>query len=230
MVDMGEEFTHESFGKITVHRTSGHATLFQSPHKHQHYITVRVHAAKMYRNLSQDWVHEDGRLPYIEVCMSEAQWAHFVASAGMGMGTPCTIKAVRDGEYHRCEDPPQREAFRETYSKEMVERGQKAIAEVDKAADMLRELMKPGAKINKSSVQAVLNALTVAQREAGPNLGFVMSQFEEALDANLNAAKTELEAHGLAVLSELGLAAIAKKITPEREQKLLETVLGKDEP
>jgi hypothetical protein len=51
-----------------------------------------------------------------------------------------------------------------------------------------------------------------------------MQQFEECLDTNVNAAKTELEAHGLAALNKIALAAIAQRITPEDEQKLLESV------
>lgn len=74
---------HESFGNIQVTRPSGHAKLFQSPHRHQHFISIQIRHTELIRDLSRDWTFSSG-LPLIEINMSEAQWAHFVSSAGIG--------------------------------------------------------------------------------------------------------------------------------------------------
>jgi hypothetical protein len=82
-------FRHPAFGNICVSRPSGSATLFGSELKHQHYVSITINRAEKHRSLHRDWIF--GKDTILEISMSESQWATFVASSGMGGGTPCTL-------------------------------------------------------------------------------------------------------------------------------------------
>lgn len=223
------EVEHESFGTVQISRVSGHAQLFQSPHKHQYYMALRVYPSVLQRSLSNDYVMSGGGHPYIEVNMSEAQWVSMISSAGMGGGTPCTIKGVmkEDGTYRRMEDVPEKDSARATYSKEANERGERAMVNIKTVIDKLQAATLPGAKFGKAELKEALGLLNHANAEVAHNIGFVLDQFEEYVDKNIEAAKTEIEAAGLAKLQSIALAAIASNITPEDKQALIDSLTPK---
>lgn len=100
-VDEHGDETHPAFGLIGVSRlqvggVGGGAVLFDSEIRHGHTIRVRIYSAVRSRDLHRDRVHTQGRMPIVEVELSEAQFASFVSSGGVGDGVPCTIRA-RDG-------------------------------------------------------------------------------------------------------------------------------------
>lgn len=102
----------------------------------------------------------------------------------------------------------------------MEETGKRAIEAINEGIELLQKMVN-GGKSGKKEIKEVLSSLEKAVREAGPNFGFAMKQAEEALDKNLNAAKTELEAHGLAMIRSLGMTAIAEQISPEEKNRLI---------
>lgn len=77
-------------GAIRVASTPG-AVLFDSDVRHSHLVVVRLQRARRKRELHRDWI--GGGQQIIEIAMSEAQWASFVSSFGIGDGVPCTIRA-----------------------------------------------------------------------------------------------------------------------------------------
>jgi hypothetical protein len=83
---------HPAFGQIMVNRVQGGAaSLFDSEIRHNHYVIVKIQAAERQRHLNHDWIH--GKQQYIEVAMSEAQWAAFVSSMNSSP-VSCTITAL----------------------------------------------------------------------------------------------------------------------------------------
>jgi len=92
--EYGDE-VHPAWGLIGASRVSSSppgASLFDSDLRHQHYVTVRIKAAKRRRDLHRDWI--GGGKEYIEIAMSEAQWASFVSSMNTGDGVPCTVEHI----------------------------------------------------------------------------------------------------------------------------------------
>lgn len=215
------EIKHESFGNVQVSRVSGHASLFMSPHKHQHYITLSIHGASVRRDLSHDWAYSDHRLPMVEIAMSEAQWAHMVASAGMGSGTSCTIKKAFTENWKVMAEPPSTVTPRPTFSKEMRERGELAAQSLKQARDMIKVLL-AAKKAGVGDLTALDNALAHAYANITINLEFVMESAETAMDKLVEAAKTEVEAHQLASMNSVALAAIAQNMTEEDRQRILD--------
>lgn len=86
----GEE--HPAWGLISAHRSTGsHGTvLFDSEIRHRNTVTVRIATASRKRELSHDWLYREEE--FVDVEMSEAQWASFVSSMNSGSGVPCTIR------------------------------------------------------------------------------------------------------------------------------------------
>src|SRR4051812_4593225 len=72
------------------------ATLFDSDIRHQHTVRVSISTASRRRDLNRDWLHAERE--FVEVEMSEAQWASFVSSMNVGNGVPCTLRRC-EGEY-----------------------------------------------------------------------------------------------------------------------------------
>lgn len=92
--ERGDE-VHPAFGMIQANRVSQGPTgavLFDSDVQHHHYVTLKIMGATRKRDLHRDWIHESGQ--YIEVAMSEAQWAGLISSMNT-TGTPCTLRWLR---------------------------------------------------------------------------------------------------------------------------------------
>lgn len=216
--------THESFGNIQVSRPSGHVKLFQSPHRHQHFISIQIRHTELVRDLSRDWTFSRG-LPLIEINMSEAQWANFVSSAGIGEGTSCTIVSKTDGNYYRCEPVPETENIRSTFEKEALADAKGAMEGMKKAMDALMELVEKG-KAGKKELTEVKSMLDMAYRDGTSSFAFVMKQFENRIDTLVMEAKTEVEAYGLNTIRSIGLAAIAQNISPEDQKKMIDSLVA----
>jgi hypothetical protein len=87
------DMTHPSWAMIGASRVShsaGGSALFDSDIRHQHTVTVSISTASRRRDLNRDWLHAERE--FVEVEMSEAQWASFVSSMNAGSGVPCTIR------------------------------------------------------------------------------------------------------------------------------------------
>lgn len=88
--------THPAWAMIGAARVqsgSPGAALFDSDIRHQHTVIVRLSTASRRRTLNSD--HLMAEKEFIEVEMSEAQWASFVSSMNSG-GVPCTVRRRED--------------------------------------------------------------------------------------------------------------------------------------
>lgn len=92
------EESHPAFGMIAASRVSGgEKALFDSDIQHHHRVVVRINTATRTRRLNHDDIFGDST-PFIEVEMSEAQWASFVSSMNSS-GVPCTIRHRHSNEW-----------------------------------------------------------------------------------------------------------------------------------
>jgi hypothetical protein len=170
---------------------SGHATLFNSDFRHQHYITIRIKRASLRRDLSNDWIF--GGQELIEVALSEAQWATFISTLNHGDGVPCTLNWLPDGLVPGIEpDLDRRAQFRGEVSEHIVD----ALASIDEV------LASPG--LRKKDKEA----LERAKRQMQGNLNFIVEQFDEHAEKTLEKAKIEVEAYLTGAVQRAGLKAL----------------------
>lgn len=210
---MSVEINHPSFGALEISRVSGDAELYMSPHRHQHYITLRIMSATFSRDLHEDRHFATGRLPYVEVAMSEAQWAHAISSLNMGGGTPCTITrrwAHMEG-FERVAPPPRHVATRSEFDDELKEQVREALALVEEAMKTVADMM-AGKAPNKGQLKELRDKLRTAHQQGGVNLEFTLQQFERAMDRATQSAKADIEAAHLSGVREIALAAIQQEL------------------
>lgn len=188
----GDE-THPAFGMIGASRGSTSrpgATLFDSDIQHAHTVTVRVATASRKRDLNHDWNHRNRE--FVEVEMSEAQWASFVSSMNSGTGVPCTIRRREDDwdvpglSY----EPRLAESMAE-----VRESGDKAFAEIREAFAVARE--KP-TKANMKTLEARINNAT-------PSMEFAARSLSEHAENVVQKSRADLEAMVSAKAQQLGL-------------------------
>ncbi len=185
----GEDFEHESYGMASFSHVSGSTTLFGSEFNHQHYVTLSISRGVLHRDLSNDWYFDRGQL--IEVAMSEAQFVQLISRPNMGAGVPVTLTRV-DGK--QMADVPARESMQDRFSKEIKKDAQQCVSGLRDAAKDLREAIDTG-KISKTSLRAILEKLTTAERAVSGGIPFVEDQFRESMENTVSHAKVEIEAH-----------------------------------
>lgn len=211
--------THPAYAMIGAHRVSSMPGTFLagSDFRHQHFVEITVRPAQMARGLGSDRYHSDGR-QYIQVALSEAQWASFVSSMNVGDGIPCTLEQ-RDG--------PDGWEFIPGIAP-ITDRREQLRTEVrdnlDTAQRMLHEVID---EINASTLsvkgkQALIDRVTRAQQELGSNLDFVANQFDKHAEKTMERARVEINAMVTAAIHSAGLTSLGAG-------PVLELVAGEDE-
>lgn len=205
--------THESYGAITINRTSGQTHLFGSDAVHHHFVHIQIRHAEMHRDLSHDWLYSGG-LPVTEIWMTEAQWAEFVSAFGQGMGTPCTIRSIEGREL---EMPPKPDHFTSKFKDEVKATVGKAVGTLKQLSRQLKEALLPGNKaLGKKELGVLLGGIEHAVMQVESNLPYVEECFEETMEKKLSEAKIEIEGVLAARLRAIGaIAAQAKGLLPE---------------
>jgi hypothetical protein len=199
-----EVLDHPSFAVIGASRvqSSGH-TLFQSEFKHQSLITIRIKGARVHRGLSNDRVSTSGRLPYIEVDLTENQWATFVSSLNVGEGVPCTMTYLHEQGYiPQIPKPPER---KEQFTSEMRETLQDSIEHLKKIEAALKD-----AKMTEKLRNELMGHVRMAKQEIQSNMPFVEEQFAEHVEKTVESAKQEIHGYMVGHLQRAGLAALAQ--------------------
>lgn len=187
--------THPAYAMIRASRVQGRAHLFGSDFEHQHYMIIEIARAELHRTLSNDWFH--AREEYIEVGLSEAQWATFLSSPNTS-GVPCTLTHRNGARLPAIARPRERTAqFRD----EMAAN----LADARTALTELREKIEGGSK----SKRELLDLLAKAERELEPrNLQFVADQFGEHMEQTVERAKVEVAAYVQGAVTRAGLSAL----------------------
>lgn len=187
----GIEETHPAWAMISASRVqSGGAVLFDSDIRHHHTVIVRVGTASRRRDLNRDWMHRDQE--FLEVEMSEAQWASFVSSMNTGSGVPCTIRRREDdwnvpGLFY---EPRLQESMRETRNA-----AHEAFDNVRQAFEAYEE------KKNAAN----LRNLKYAIQNAPANVEFAGKSLAEHAENVVQKARVDIEAMVVSKAAQLGL-------------------------
>jgi hypothetical protein len=187
---------HESFGAITANRVSGQTYLFGSEALHNGFIRIEISTADLRRSLNEDRHYADRRLVTID--MTYEQWARFVSSFGIGMGTPCTLVQITNKQYEKCPEP---EHFASKFQTDLRRTMAEATQHLEGLIAKLKESNLPGNKpLGKTEQKVVLHDIEMALMQIKSNIPFLEQQFDEHMEHKVAAALVEIEgvvSHGL---------------------------------
>jgi len=200
--------THPAFGNIAVTRGRGSPRrLFGSKARHHNSVTITVSRSVEDRHLANDWFSETEGL--IEIEMSESQWARFIASGGMGGGTPCTLRRTPAGPAEAVAmialDEPTTKERHEQELKDMVA---KRIATAMGVIEQMAALAETSS-VSKRTLRELVAAARHELQGIPESMRYVLSEFDEAMEVIVDESRTEVEAFARTVIHETGLQAIS---------------------
>lgn len=188
---------HPAFGMIGASRVSSTGThLFDSDIEHKNLVMVRIYSATRKRDLNHDWIFSDKE--FVEVILSEAQWASFVSSMNVGDGVPCTIRYL-NGEVipEFPHDPRLAHSMKETR-----EAADRAFEQIKKAMAELEALdSKAGAPARREAIRNLHSAI----ENAPANVAFAGKSLVEMTENVVQKARADVEAFVIAKAHQLGL-------------------------
>lgn len=193
---------HPAYAQISASRVSGGKVLYGSDFQHQNYVTVRIVPSELHRNLSNDNAFGRNR-PYIEVAMSEAQWAEFVSSMNVGFGVQCTLQ-YRDGK----EIPgiPNVANQRDTFKAEAIQRADLALRSL---ADLREKI--DALSLSEKAKKSLKGSLSTAEAQLTNSMPFVLEQFAEHMERTVQKAKIEINAYTTHAVMRAGIDALDGK-------------------
>ncbi len=213
-----ERVKHPSFANIYIGRTycSGQKNLFGSSIKHSETITLKISPAYMARDLNYDRYYADNT-PYIEVEMSQAQFAQAITSLNMGAGVPVTLTRL-NGEYiEPCPFVDKREQFNNEFRDDM----QRVSKEIDEVTAEVEKLVEEKRTFSKADREKILKALSNVKHQISSNYPYMYSMFNEQMDKTVSEAKAEIESHLQGRMEDVAARAMMQEkradMLPEQE-------------
>lgn len=193
--------SHESYGMLRIGRLSGHDThLFGSSIPHHNTICLAINPGVVERGLHHDHYYSE-RQAYIEVEMSQSQFAEAITSMNVGSGVPCTLRYL-NGE--RIEEPEFKNK-RMQFEQEFKEKMQNLEAHLSRLTESAEEILTNKKSVNKGDRKTILNELNALKIELASNMPFLASSFNEQMDKTAQEAKAEVEAFTINKMNQLGL-------------------------
>jgi hypothetical protein len=202
---------HPAYAQISASRVSGHRILYQSEFKHQHFITISIKKSELHRSLNRGFPLT--REEYIEVSMSEAQWATFISSLNSGCGSPCTLSRF-NGEFI-----PGIEKTTDTKTKfkgETKRIFKDVLVKLKSLKDKIEQTKLPNK--TKSDLISLLN--TIGSNLIS-NFDFMAKSFDEHIENTVESAKVEIEAHIQHQIVKAGLESLSVPLLGNDSNNLL---------
>lgn len=197
--------THPAYAQIGASRVNGHANLYGSDFTHNGYVVIRIGDSRLHRSLHSDWHHSSKE--YIEVALSEAQWATFVSTLNMGQGVTCTLQSKDGYSVPGISHPPQR---KDQFTAEMAAQLAQVRLEVKKLRAQIED-----SKLSVAGKSTILSTLIQVEHGVGSNLDFAAKSFTEHVETVTEHAKIEVAAYAQGVLTRLGMDALRGKLPIE---------------
>lgn len=197
--------THPAYAMIGASRCSGgHTSLYGSDFTHNAYMTITIRRSELHRGLNRDW--HFGREEYIEVALSESQWATFVSAPNVGEGVPCTLQ-YRNGK--AIPGLPSPESRVDQFSDEIQEQLQNCLKTLDAGIAAVQEVGL--SKVKQDKLAGIFKGV---RQEIMSNLPFVASQFSTHMEETVEKAKQEVHGYMLSAIQRAGLEAISGGTLP----------------
>lgn len=208
---MNKEFkTHPSYGQITLTKpVSGRGVnLFGSKVRHPSFVSMRISTAKISEDGFSEFIF--GERAFVEIHMSEAQWAHMVSSFGDGSGTPVTI-SYREG-HGNIEAPPDAVPVIDLAKKSADETKQALVKRLkDLEADVKNLSEKEGTVKKKDLTRLALDFNILASWLSG-NFDFLENQVKERMEKEVAKAHIEIDALVSNAITRLGERALGQQL------------------
>jgi hypothetical protein len=208
---------------ISASRVSGYVdNLFDSHVSHQGWVRLTISPATlMIRDGSDEWIHGSVH-SYIEVNMSENQWAGLVSRMNTS-GVPCTLsrRLTEDGVHQDVPQLPPQTIGSEKLSKIAEAKGGQLDKLVRTYAD---ELSQFASKMGKRDSEAFLSTLNILIDNLKSNANYYKDVLIETKEKMVNDAKTEIEGYVSGVINRLGVSNMQElgRLAAEREVPKLE--------
>lgn len=215
MDDRNQE-THESYGMLQFNRIThgGDTNLFGSSIPHSNTVRMSVHPGMVDRHLNRDWYHAKNR-EYIQVEMSQAQFAEAITNMNAGSGVPVTIrrldgKGMQEPTFHN-----KRMQFEEEFKNRMQNLEEK-LSHLTKSAE---DILNHKKTVNKGDRATILKELNALKMELASNIPFISASYNEQMDKTTQEAKAEVEAFTINKINELGLSKLddLKKLSNDNQ-------------
>ena len=205
---MSEKIKHPSFANLYIGRSqcSGQKALFGSSIKHHDTISLRISPAYIDRDLNMDRYFHETR-PYIEIEMSQSQFAQAITSLNMGAGVPVTLRRLNDQYIEPCPFVDKREQFSNEFREDMKELTKK-LKETTEAVEELIQNKRTFTKADKEKILSTLNSVTM---QIGSNYPYMYSRFNEQMDKTVTEAKAEIECYIQGRMEDMALKSIGNE-------------------
>lgn len=194
----GTVHKHPAFAQIGASRVSGGASLYGSDFQHQNFVRIHISGSEMRRSLSNDWPFS--RRTYIEVDLSEAQWASFVSSMNVGQGILCTLR-YQGGE--QIPELPPAASRRDQFKDEAKATCKEAMKRIDELCAEISEL-----KISQKAKDELVKRARRVSSTMTSSLPFVLDQFAEHMETTVEKAKIEINAYAVNTVMRAGIASL----------------------
>ena len=170
----------------------------------------------MERDLNYDRYYAENN-PYIEIEMSQSQFAQAITSLNMGAGVPVTLTRL-NGEYiEPCPFIDKREQFSNEFRNDM----QRVSKQLDDVTAEVEKLVEEKRTFSKADREKILIALRGAKQQISSNYPYMFSMFNEQMDKTVTEAKAEIESHLQARMEDVAARALMKEqqvdMLPEKE-------------
>lgn len=217
--DMGEHFTHPTFGVIQFSRCQGgDNVLFGSSIKHNDTIRLTVSHAELHHDLGRDWIHERNMI--VEVQMSPTQFADAITSLNVGGGIPVTIRHIapsKGEDFCRVNVPYQNKV--DQFKTEFKGTADDLIKRIDDTMKMAEDSHVP---------KKIIRELEILKSWFESNLPFVSTQFTRQMEKTVNEAKGAVDAFVQHTIQKYGIEAIRNNAPKLAEANQLEITGGKE--
>ena len=203
-----EKHTHPAFGNIQINRVQGHASLYDSPLHHGHFIALTISTASYRRDLYRRWHMPDEMV--CEVYLSASQFAEAITNMNT-IGIPCTLRHYRDNEGKFLSvqlDAPDHD--KQTHEQDVKDKVAGLVVKARAAKDQLEAAL-DGKTVKKGDLKELQETLYKLHQDLESNLPFVQRTFYEAMEKVEQQAKTEIVALADHVVYSRGLQSLGIK-------------------
>lgn len=210
---------HESYAQLGISRSSSNrdVSLYGSSIKHHNTITIRIHPSEKQRGLNSDWFHAKN-VPYIEVEMSNTQFAETITSLNMGDGVPCTLRYLNGKKIENCPDENKRIQFENEFAEQMKNINNKLNNLTKRTEEILIDKKVP----TKGDKEEILSAIKMLKQEVKSNIPYIGSCFNEQMDKTVLEAKGEVEAFVNNKVNSLGIEGLKNEMIMLNENNIVD--------
>jgi len=196
-----EKETHESFGMLQFNRISSNQDkyLFGSSIANNHTIQLTISEGAISRDLNTDWYYAGKQ--YIEVEMSQVQFAEAITSLNCGSGVPVTIRRLDGKEIQECQFTNKRIQFEQEFRKDM----KNIEKQMDELVEKTQEILKSKKNITVSERQTILEEIQALRQHVASNIPYMSATFNEQMDKTVTEAKGEIDAFVMNKVNTLGM-------------------------